>query len=256
MSYSVEDANAGHPAIAHHFLSGPITAAVDSFPDGLDAIALLRHAIFVAFPDRIAVASSYGAESALLLALVADVDNSVPVLFLDTGRHFPETVAYRNALTAFLGLTGVKDLRPDPASLAQKDPVELLYCTDPDGCCAIRKVEPLERALGAYDALITGRKRHQALTRRRLHQVEPEDGRISINPLVDWDEQRIAVEIARRGLPSHPLVANGYKSIGCEPCTRPVRPDEDPRSGRWAGLAKTECGIHRPAAGAGGRNAA
>jgi len=234
-------------AIGHHTVTEPIGAAVASFPPGLDAIALLRHAIFVAFPGRIAVSSSYGAESALLLALVAEVDRSVPVLFLDTGRHFPETLAYRHALTAALGLTGVQDLRPDPAVVALEYPVELLYSIDPDGCCAIRKVGPLERALAPYAALITGRKRHQALTRRQLHQVEPEDGRVSINPLVDWDAARIEAEIARRGLPPHPLVARGYKSIGCEPCTRPVGPDEDPRSGRWAGLLKTECGIHRPA---------
>jgi phosphoadenosine phosphosulfate reductase len=228
-----------------------VATVLASFPEGLDAIALLHHAIFVAFPGRIAVSSSYGAESALLLALVADVDRSVPVLFLDTGRHFPETLAYRHALTAMLGLTGVQDLRPDPAALAREDPVELLYSIDPDGCCAIRKVGPLERALAPYDALITGRKRHQALTRRQLHQVEAEEGRISVNPLVDWDAARIEAEIARRGLPPHPLVARGYKSIGCEPCTRPVGPDEDPRSGRWAGLLKTECGIHRPASGGG-----
>jgi phosphoadenosine phosphosulfate reductase len=220
---------------------------VNSFPEGLDAIALLRHAIFVAFPGRIAVSSSFGAESALLLALVAEVDRSVPVLFLDTGRHFPDTLAYRRELTAVLGLTGVQDLRPDPVVVAREDPVELLYSIDPDGCCAIRKVGPLELALAPYDALITGRKRHQALTRRQLHQVEREDGRISVNPLVDWDAAHIEAEIARRGLPAHPLVARGYKSIGCEPCTRPVGPDEDPRSGRWAGLVKTECGIHRPA---------
>jgi phosphoadenosine phosphosulfate reductase len=250
MNYAGPDTG-GHPAIGYHSVAEPIANAVDSFPEGLDSIALLRHAIFVAFPGRIAVSSSYGAESALLLALVAEVDRSVPVLFLDTGRHFAETLAYRDTLTAFLGLTGVRDLRPDPAALAREDPVELLYSIDPDGCCALRKVAPLEQALAPYDALITGRKRHQAATRRQLHQVESEQGRISINPLVDWDAARIAAEAARRGLPSHPLVARGYTSIGCEPCTRPVAPGEDPRSGRWAGLVKTECGIHRPAVGGG-----
>ncbi len=210
-------------------------------------VVLLRRAITCDFAGRIAVVSSFGADSALLLALVADIDRRVPVLFLDTGMHFPETLAYREALVARLGLCDVRMIVPDTQAVAERDPRGDLHRFVPDDCCALRKVAPLERALGPFAAWVTGRRRHQSATRAALGLVEQEGGRIKINPLADWSAARVAEELARRDLPRHPLTARGYPSIGCAPCTRPVEEGEDPRAGRWAGHAKTECGIHRPA---------
>jgi phosphoadenosine phosphosulfate reductase len=213
----------------------------------LEGYALLRHAMLSSFPGRIAVVSSFGAEAALLLAWAAEIDRTVPVIFLETGKHFPETLAYRRMLVAELGLTDVRDVRPDPEELRAEDPVGLLHSIDPDSCCAIRKAAPLERALKPFAAWVTGRKRYQTGDRARLPFLELVDGRIKINPLADWTATRIRAALAERGLPLHPLVSAGYPSIGCATCTRPVRPGDDPRSGRWRGQEKTECGIHRPA---------
>ena len=207
-------------------------------------VALLR-AAQAQFGDRLAVLSSFGAESALLLALVAEADPSMRVLFLNTGRHFPETLTYRRDLAAFLGLKNVVDLDPDPERVAQNDPTGELWAFDPDACCALRKVEPLRLASLAYDVMVTGRKRGQASTRSQMDVVERrDDGQIRINPLAYWSAEQIQDEMARRGLPPHPLVREGYLSIGCAPCTTPVGGGEDARGGRWAGLNKTECGIH------------
>ncbi len=213
----------------------------------LEGYALLRHAMLTAFPGRIAVVSSFGAESAVLLAWAAEIDPMVPVLFMDTGQHFAETLEYRRALVAALGLRNVQDIRPEAAALASSDPVGLLHGIDPDGCCALRKTDPLDSALAPYKAWVTGRKRYQAAGRRDLPLLELVDGRVKLNPLADWSASDLAAEILARGLPRHPLSLRGYPSIGCAPCTQQVAPGEDPRSGRWRGLGKTECGIHRPA---------
>ncbi|AOX21058.1 phosphoadenylyl-sulfate reductase [Kozakia baliensis] len=197
---------------------------------------------------RLAIVSSFGAESALLLAMVAENDPSVPVLFLDTKRHFPETLAYRDTLTRFLGLKNVRNISPTPEALQNRDPQDQLADFDPDACCALRKVEPLDIVLPEFDATITGRKRSQAATRAALKAIEQQpDGSVKLNPLAAWTPQEIDAEMTRRNLPRHPLTALGYTSIGCAPCTRPVKEGEDPRAGRWAGQAKTECGIHQPA---------
>lgn len=214
---------------------------------GLDGPALLARAIREDLRGRVAVVSSFGAESVLLLALVAEIDPATPVLFLETDRHFPETLAYRDEVARRLGLADVRDIRPDAAEAEAQDPTGELWYYDPDACCALRKVRPLDRALSGFDAWITGRKRHQAQTRRALPLIEIEDGRIKLNPLADWDAGRIADEITARGLPRHPLVERGYPSIGCANCTRAVGEGEDERAGRWAGLRKVECGIHRAA---------
>jgi phosphoadenosine phosphosulfate reductase len=205
----------------------------------------LRRAITEDFAGRIAVVSSFGAESALLLALVADIDPSTPVLFVDTGKHFEETLAYRDDLSRFLGLTDVRSIGPTSADIAANDPPGELWRFDPDACCRFRKVTPLDRALQGFDAWVTGRKRHQALTRVSLPVVERVDGKVKINPLADWNAEQIETEITRRGLPRHALSQMGYPSIGCATCTRSVATGEDPRSGRWAGTGKVECGIHR-----------
>lgn len=207
--------------------------------------AALRRAITEDFAGRIAVVSSFGAESALLLALVADVDPATPVLFVDTGKHFAETLAYRDELAGFLGLTDVRSIGPSAQDIAANDPPGELWRFDPDACCRLRKVTPLDRALKSFDAWVTGRKRHQALTRVSLPVVERVDGKVKINPLADWDAGQIEAEMVRRNLPRHPLSSEGFPSIGCATCTRAVASGEDPRSGRWAGTGKVECGIHR-----------
>jgi phosphoadenosine phosphosulfate reductase len=199
---------------------------------------------------RTTIVSSFGAESAVLLHLVASVDPSVPVLFLDTGKHFPETLAYRDELAERLGLTELRILRPNPLALQAKDASGLRWSYDPDGCCDIRKVQPLARALTRFDASFTGRKGFQAKTRANLPRFELDTadaaGRLKINPLIDWEPGQIEAYFIMHDLPRHPLVAQGYPSIGCSPCTRAVTAGEDPRAGRWSGWDKVECGIHLP----------
>ena len=209
-------------------------------------MAALRRAITTDHRGSIAVVSSFGAESAVLLALVADIDAATPVLFIDTRQHFPETLAYRDELTAFLGLTNVRTIGPTDAEVQANDPPGQLWIYDPDACCRFRKVTPLDRALAPFTAWVTGRKRHQAFTRVALPVEETDaDGKTKINPLADWTAEQIEAEMVRRGLPRHPLSAEGYPSIGCATCTRAVATGEDPRSGRWFGTGKVECGIHR-----------
>lgn len=197
---------------------------------------------------EIALVSSFGAESAVLLHLVAQVDPGVPVLFLETGKHFAETLAYRDQLVETLGLKNLVNLYPCLGELEARDETGLRWSYDPDGCCEIRKVKPLARALAGYDATLTGRKAFQASSRAHLPRVEIDtsdtQGRLKINPLIDWDASQIEGYLIQHDLPRHPLVAQGYPSIGCSPCTSMVAPGEDPRSGRWKGWDKTECGIH------------
>lgn len=200
------------------------------------------------FGERLALVSSFGAESAVLLHMAAQVDPGVPVLFLDTGMLFGQTLDYRKTLAARLGLTDVRDLRPQYQDLATGDPSATLWQTDTDACCHIRKVLPLDRGLKDFDAWITGRKRFQGGERLRLHVVEHSEGRLKFNPLANWTKTQLEAYAAEHDLPAHPLVEFGYPSIGCWPCTRPVEDGQDERSGRWAGSQKTECGIHTPRA--------
>jgi phosphoadenosine phosphosulfate reductase len=213
-------------------------------PDHGSAQALLRTMLAV-FPGRIAAVSSFGTESAVLLHLLAEVDKAVPVIFIDTGKLFAETLRYRDALVMRLGLSDVRTARPDRARLARADADGDLWRDDPDLCCWNRKVEPLEVALSGFAAWITGRKRMHGGARTVLDMVEPgPDGRIKVNPLAGWSADDIARYFVRHGLPQHPLVAQGYRSVGCATCTAPVEEGEAPRAGRWAGTGKTECGIH------------
>jgi len=211
---------------------------------GRDARGIIAAAAHELFDHRIAMVSSFGAESAVLLHLVASVDRDIPVIFLDTLKLFPETLAYRDALTARLGLTEVRSVQPDPARLAERDPHKALWMTNPDLCCQIRKTEPLQRALTGLDAWFTGRKRFQSSARSQLRVFEPDGHRIKVNPLAEWSEADLVAYTARHALPEHPLVSRGYPSIGCVPCTTKVAPGENARAGRWRGLDKTECGIH------------
>lgn len=198
----------------------------------------------------LAIVSSFGAESAVLLNLIVQIDPNIPVLFLDTGKHFKATLTYRDELAERIGLTNLKVLTPDADELAKKDETGLRWSYDPDGCCEIRKVNPLEKALAEYDASFTGRKAFQSSTRANLPRFEIDttdpQGRLKINPLIDWTARDIAGYFEEHRLPLHPLIAKGFPSIGCEPCTHKVAPGQDPRSGRWKGWDKTECGIHKP----------
>lgn len=212
--------------------------------EGTDAQTMLRAVLSEGQLGRIAVVSSFGAESAVLLHLVAQAKPDLPVVFVDTLKMFRETIAYRDTLIAHLGLTNSQTVRPDPAALAAKDDKGLRWSYDPDGCCAIRKVEPLARAKKGLDAWISGRKAFQSATRANLPRFEIEDGRMKINPLSDWTKADLDAWFEAHALPRHPLEAQGYPSIGCEPCTSKVRPGEDPRAGRWRGWDKVECGIH------------
>jgi len=212
----------------------------------LDGKALIAAAI-EAFPGRIAVTSSFGAESAVLLDLVAQVDPGLPVIFLDTNELFDETVEYRATLQARLGLTNVVVVRPTEDERKQ---AEELWRTDHDRCCHLRKVLPLARAVEGFDALIDGRKRVHGFERDDLSTVQDVGGKVKISPLATWNEEQVEAAFVARDLPRHPLVAQGYRSIGCWPCTRPTKPGESARAGRWGGSAKTECGIHTVPLGA------
>jgi phosphoadenosine phosphosulfate reductase len=215
----------------------------------LDGLALLRSLLREGpLRGRTALVSSFGAESAVLLDMVATVDPRTPVIFLDTGKLFEETQDHRQELTALLGLEDVRVVRPEPADLARQDPGGTLWRRDPDRCCHVRKTEVLERALAGFAAWITGRKRFQGGLRSALRTIEgePSTGRIKINPLAPWSAEDVERYRLLRNLPAHPLVADRFASIGCIPCTRRVAPGEPPRAGRWWGLDKAECGIHGP----------
>lgn len=196
------------------------------------------------FAGQIALVSSFGAESAILLHMAAQIDPFIPVLFVDTGKLFPETLAYRDQLTDRFGLMNVQTVTPAAPDLNDADPMGTLWQRDVDGCCHIRKVLPFARALAPYVAEISGRKKFQNDVRSDLNFFQKSDERIKVNPLINWSATELADYIKRHDLPRHPLVAQNYLSIGCAPCTSPVKPGEDPRAGRWRGEDKTECGIH------------
>ncbi len=209
------------------------------------ASTVLRHALTDRQVGQIALVSSFGAESVVLLHMLAMIDRKVPVIFIDTQILFAETLQYQRDLANRLELEDMRVIRTDPAQLASRDPYGALHLSDTDACCALRKTEPLERALQGFDAWITGRKRFQGDTRATLDFFETEeDRRIKVNPLAHWDKSDVRDYMINNRLPRHPLVAKGYPSIGCAPCTSPIRPGEDERAGRWRGSDKIECGIH------------
>ena len=210
---------------------------------GLDPAEMLQHLLRSKLPGRIAIVSSFGAESAVLLHLVSTIDRHVPLIFVNTQKMFGDTLASRDELAERLGFTDLRVVRPDPYVLAQRDATGLRWSYDPDGCCEIRKVEPLRRALGPFDAWISGRKSFQP-GRAGLPRFELDEGRLKVNPLAGWSKADLDTYFATHDLPRHPLEAQGYPSIGCSPCTSKVRPGEDPRAGRWRGWDKSECGIH------------
>jgi phosphoadenosine phosphosulfate reductase len=213
---------------------------------GLTPQAIIIHALEQEFTGGVAAVSSFGSDSAVLLHMIAGVDRTLPILFLDTGKHFGETLEYRDMLAADLGLGDLRVIRPLPENLERVDPTGQLHKIDTDACCGIRKVEPMARAVEPFGAWFTGRKRFQASTRAALPVFEAVGPRIRINPLARWTTSDLAGYMRTHDLRENPLVAYGYLSIGCFPCTSAVQAGQDARSGRWAGFAKTECGIHLP----------
>ncbi|ODT69014.1 MAG: phosphoadenosine phosphosulfate reductase [Pelagibacterium sp. SCN 63-23] len=219
--------------------------ALNGMFDEMDAVGVLRYAAAEVLPGNLAIVSSFGADSAVLLHMVAQVDPSMPVYFLETGKHFPETLDYVDRLKQILGLRHVQAIRPDQADIARFDPKGALWETDPDSCCHIRKTEPLEPITAQYGGWVTGRKRYQTSERGVLPHFElTSDDRIKVNPLAYFTDADVVEYRRVHDLPEHPLYVRGYKSIGCAPCTSIVAEGEDPRAGRWRGLNKKECGIH------------
>jgi phosphoadenosine phosphosulfate reductase len=194
--------------------------------------------------EHLALVSSFGTESAALLKVMADVDPAIPVIFLDTGWLFEETLAYRDTLIATLGLRDVRSIKPLDETLSREDPDRELWFSDPDACCRIRKVEPLKRALAPFRGWINGRKRFQGGLRADIPVVEDDGSRLKFNPFANVSREEIEAIYALAKLPAHPLVTSGYLSVGCMPCTSRTSANEDARAGRWRGRAKTECGIH------------
>ena len=209
-----------------------------------DAHGILELALNGEFSSRAAVVSSFGAESAVLLHMVAAIDPVTPILFLNTGKLFGETLRYRDRLQEVLGLCDVRSLAPGLDARFAGDPDGTLWTRDPDTCCGLRKVAPLAAALKPFAAQITGRKRFQTSARAAMQPVEWFGGRFRFNPLWQWNEAELHAYATRHRLPAHPLVAEGYRSIGCQPCTRRVDKGGTYRAGRWAGFDKDECGIH------------
>ncbi|MBD8064261.1 phosphoadenylyl-sulfate reductase [Devosia sp. PTR5] len=236
---------------AHEKLKALGILALNGMFDEMDALGVLRYAVSDVLPGDLAIVSSFGADSAVLLHMVAQVDPSMAVYFLETGKHFPETLAYVERLKSHLGLLHVHAVHPDPKDLARFDPNGDLWETDPDSCCFIRKTDPLEPITAQYGGWVTGRKRYQTRERGVLPHFElTSDDRIKVNPLAYFSDEDVAAYRRAHDLPEHPLYGKGYKSIGCAPCTSIVAEGEDPRSGRWRGFNKKECGIHYDFSGA------
>jgi len=237
-------------ALVHQLLP---ERAADALPaaDGLDRALrdaspaeVVAAALHTVGREHLAVVSSFGTESAALLKVMADVDPAIPVIFLDTGWLFEETLAYRDTLISTLGLRDVRSIKPLEDTLSQQDPDRELWFSDPDACCRIRKVEPLARALAPSSAWINGRKRFQGGARAAIAVVEDDGARLKFNPFANVTREQIEAIYAFAKLPPHPLAASGYLSVGCMPCTSRTSPNEDARAGRWRGRPKTECGIH------------
>ncbi len=211
---------------------------------GLSAEAALQKALLEDFAGNIVLSSSMGIDSSVLLHMISKIDPGLPILFLETRKHFKETLDYRDELIKTLGLTNVQSITPDEAEVSKEDAADILYKTDKDACCDLRKVRPLERIVSQYGARITGRKRYQTPNRRNMNILEKGDTQISINPLAFWSAKDVTAYMRKHNLPVHPLLSQGYLSVGCAPCTTKVGEGEDPRAGRWRGTEKDECGIH------------
>ncbi|WP_306251502.1 phosphoadenylyl-sulfate reductase [Parvularcula sp. IMCC14364] len=227
----------------HDGLASSVPELTAAYRDA-SAEDVLRAVLIDNVVGDIALVSSFGAESVVLLHLAAQIRDDVPVIFLETGKHFAQTISYRRKLINRLGLTNNIEVKPTQSALEQADPDGGLWRRDTNACCNMRKVHPLRHELAGYDAWITGRKQFQGGARLRLPFFEEAATHIKVNPLARWSPEDVAAYMTEHDLPQHPLVAHGFPSIGCWPCTYPVADDEDARAGRWRGQAKTECGIH------------
>lgn len=212
--------------------------------DDLSSLDLLDVMINEVFPGDIALVSSFGAESIVLLDMVAKVNPATPIIFINTRKLFGETIKYRDNVAEKLGLTNIITVKPDPEDVVREDKNGLLWTRDTDACCDLRKVRPLARIMNGFGAWITGRKRFQTSERSDISLIEQDGSKIKINPLARWTQDELDRIIEDKGLPRHPLIAQGYPSIGCMPCTHRVEEGQDRRQGRWAGQNKSECGIH------------
>ena len=237
-AFDLAPTTASDPAVAAKL------ASLQAAAKGRDAKGILELALKGEFAGKTAVVSSFGSESVVLLHMIAQIDPTTPVVFLNTGKLFGETLRYRDRLQDELGLVDVRSIGPHPADRAAQDPNGELWAKSTDACCNFRKVIPLKRALEGFSAQITGRKRFQTNARSQMESVEFFEGRFRFNPLTDWTLADIEAYMAEHNLPAHPLVEDGYPSIGCMPCTRRVLSGEGYRDGRWSGLDKDECGIH------------
>ncbi len=236
-------------ALAHRALTAQATElspaqALDRALRHASPAEIIETALKAVGREHLALVSSFGTESAALLKVMADVDPAIPVIFLDTGWLFEETLAYRDTLIATLGLRDVRSIKPLEKTLTREDPDRELWFSDPDACCRIRKVEPLARALKPFSAWINGRKRFQGGVRAKIQVVEDDGAKLKFNPFANVAREEIEAIYQLAKLPPHPLVASGYLSVGCMPCSSRAAPGEDARAGRWRGKAKTECGIH------------
>ena len=209
-----------------------------------DAQTILRHSLDDLHIGKVALVSSFGAESVVLLHMTAQIDPGTPVIFLDTEMLFEETLTYQHDVAQFLGLSDVRVITPDRNAVLQHDVDGLLHQADVNACCNLRKVQPLETALAEFDGWITGRKQFQNGSRAQLPHFEKQGRRIKINPLANWGPDDLRAYMDAYDLPRHPLVAQGYPSVGCWPCTTRVAAHENSRAGRWRETSKTECGIH------------
>jgi len=237
-------------ALATPFMADPAADALSAAEELARSLAdatpaeIIGAALRTVGRDQLALVSSFGTESAALLKVMADVDPAIPVIFLDTGWIFEETLAYRDTLIEKLGLRDVRSIKPSEEALRQKDADGDLWFSDPDACCRIRKVEPLARALKPFSAWINGRKRFQGGLRAAIAVVEADGARLKFNPFANVTRPEIEAIYKSADLPPHPLVASGFLSVGCMPCTSRTEAGEDARAGRWRGRAKSECGIH------------
>jgi phosphoadenosine phosphosulfate reductase len=222
----------------------PAAEALDRVLRTASPAEVIEAALRTVGREHLAMVSSFGTESAALLKVMADVDPAIPVIFLDTGWLFEETLAYRDTLVAELGLRDVRSIKPLEETLSREDANRELWFSDPDACCRIRKVEPLARALKPFHGWLNGRKRFQGGLRTAISVVEDDGSRLKFNPFANVSREQIEAIYTAAKLPPHPLAAKGYLSVGCMPCTSRTSPDEDARTGRWRGRPKTECGIH------------
>jgi phosphoadenosine phosphosulfate reductase len=232
------------PERTEHRPDLPAAEALDRVLRTASPAEVIEAALQTVGREHLAMVSSFGTESAALLKVMADVDPAIPVIFLDTGWLFEETLAYRDTLVAELGLRDVRSIKPLEETLSREDANRELWFSDPDACCRIRKVEPLARALEPFHGWLNGRKRFQGGLRAAIPVVEDDGSKLKFNPFANASREQIEAIYMAAKLPPHPLAAKGYLSVGCMPCSSRTSPDEDARAGRWRGRPKTECGIH------------